>query len=233
MADDRLFREKAPGIMRQLMNDFDLDDFQAAGILGNLGHESGGFKYYHELGQPENKGGYGWAQWTASRRVAFFAWSDEHQLQRESDEASYGFLKYELETTEKRTIPALVKTRNLKEAVISFERNYERAGITNYESRIRWGQIAMKVFQEDASGGSSGGITDDITDTTVFRQYKVMARNGLALYQEAGTQYDKVGSLSAGQTIHVMSIKDGWAKVDVEGDGFIDGFASASYLQPV
>ncbi len=233
MADDGLFREKAPGIMRQLMADFELSDFQAGGILGNLGHECGGFKYLHELGQPENRGGYGWAQWTGPRRVAFKNWCSEQSLHWETDEANYGFLKYELETTERTAIPALSKTHTLEDAVMAFERNYERAGVKNYESRIRWGRIAMNAFQEEASVGPSGGITDGTAGTTVFKQYKVIARNGLALYEEAGTQYNRVGMLSPGKIVYVMSINDGWASVDVEGDGYIDGFASASYLQSV
>lgn len=63
---ETLFRPKAPWIMELLMRDFpalDLDD--AAAILGNLRHESGGFASLQEV-KPTvkgSKGGYGWAQW--------------------------------------------------------------------------------------------------------------------------------------------------------------------------
>ena len=30
-----------------------------------------------------------------------------------------------------------------------------------------------------------------------------------------------------------MAVTDGWARVDVEGDGQIDGFASAGFLEPI
>ena len=59
---DALFRLKAPHIMAQLQSDFDLSYTQAAGIMGNIGYECGGFHQLHEIGQPEDKGGYGWAQ---------------------------------------------------------------------------------------------------------------------------------------------------------------------------
>lgn len=62
MADDELFRVKSPKFMRQLMEDFELKDIQAAGVFGNIGHECAGFEILHEIGQQEGKGGYGWAQ---------------------------------------------------------------------------------------------------------------------------------------------------------------------------
>lgn len=58
------FEQKAPAVMSALMKRFALKDFQPAGVLGNLGHESGGFVYLHEIGQPAGVGGYGWGQWT-------------------------------------------------------------------------------------------------------------------------------------------------------------------------
>lgn len=225
MADYTLFKQKAPGIMSQLMKDFDLIDVQAAGILGNLGHECAGFQHLHELGQPENRGGYGWAQWTGPRRVTFFDWCREHQLDWESDEANYGFLKHELETSERRTIPAVSKASNLADAVRAFERNYERAGVVNYKSRIRWGQIALSAFQ--------GDTPEEPPDTTVGERYRVVARSGLILREGPGKQFERVASLYRGQIVFVVSISDGWARVDVEGDGYIDGFASAGYLEPV
>lgn len=211
--------------MGQLMEDFDLTDVQAAGILGDLGHECGGFHFLHELGQPENKGGYGWAQGTGPRRIAFFNWCQEHQLDWHTDEASYGFLKHELETSERVAIPAVSKTSNLEDAVRAFERNYERAGVTNYRSRIGWAQIALSAFQSDTS--------EEPPDTTVGERYRVVSRSGLFLREGPGTQFDRVGSLYWGQIVFVVSISDRWARVDVEGDGHIDGFAFAGYLEPI
>src|ERR1700728_2182515 len=92
VVDTSLFISKAPGIMNQLMSQFDLNDFQAAGILGNLGTECAGFHVLHEIGQPDGRGGYGWAQWTGPRRVDFIAWCTTNDLDWHSDEANYGFL---------------------------------------------------------------------------------------------------------------------------------------------
>ena len=68
---------------------------------------------------------------------------------------------------------------------------------------------------------------------TVIQRYKVMARNGLRLRQGPGTEFDIVGSLQFGQIIFVMSISDRWARVDPEGNGEFDRFASAGFLQRI
>src|SRR4051794_30994903 len=98
MVDTTLFRQKAPGVMKKLMEEFDLEDFHAAGVLGNLGTECAGFHILHEIGQPEGKGGYGWFQWTGPRRKSFFKWCGEQKLDWQSDEANYGYLSHELRT---------------------------------------------------------------------------------------------------------------------------------------
>jgi hypothetical protein len=74
---------------------------------------------------------------------------------------------------------------------------------------------------------------NNVIDTTVGERYKVIARSGLRLRSGAGTQFDVIGSLLAGQIIFVAKINNGWARVDVEGDGQIDGFASADFLERV
>jgi Phage tail lysozyme len=109
MVDHTLFAQKAPAIIEQLMADFQLSDIQAAAILGNIGHECAGFHALHELGQPEGRGGYGWAQWTGPRREKFLAWCKQYRLDWQSEAANYGFLKHELETTEGAAIAALLR----------------------------------------------------------------------------------------------------------------------------
>lgn len=69
--------------------------------------------------------------------------------------------------------------------------------------------------------------------STVGERYKVVARGGLRLREGPGNQFDIVSGLRLGQIVFVASITDGWARVDVEGDGHIDGFASAGFLESV
>jgi hypothetical protein len=64
-------------------------------------------------------------------------------------------------------------------------------------------------------------------------RFRVIARSGLRLREGPGAEFDIIGGLPFGQIVVVTSIADGWARVDVEGDGKVDGFASAGFLEKV
>jgi hypothetical protein len=154
------FDQKAPGVMKRLMEDFGFTKEQAAGVVGNLGHESGGFTEMQEKNPTRGRGGWGWAQWTGPRRKAFEAWTAEKGLDPASDEANYGFLKRELETTHKSVVGAVKGTKTSSEAMQIFEDGYEGAGIKHYGSRQRWTDRALKAFDatpEAAPAASEGG----------------------------------------------------------------------------
>ncbi|ADZ90961.1 Domain of unknown function DUF1906 [Marinomonas mediterranea MMB-1] len=62
-------------------------------------------------------------------------------------------------------------------------------------------------------------------------RYRVIARSGLRLREGPGTGFDIIGGMSRGQIVYVKEIKEGWASIDLEGDGHLDGFASAAFLE--
>lgn len=119
------WEERAGAVVRGFMIDLKVKDFQAAGIVGNFGFESGQFKHLHEIGQPEGQGGYGWGQWTGPRRRTFLGWCENHNLDWQSDEANYGFAVYELRTSYKPLLTKLRKTKNLKDATFLIYGEYE------------------------------------------------------------------------------------------------------------
>ena len=144
-----LFTEKSPWIINLLKADFALTTEDAAAILGNIGHESGGFKYFQEI-KPTvqgSRGGFGWCQWTGPRRVAFEAYCERNNLDPRSDRANYGFLFLELKGTEKAAIPALKKAAGLENKVAAFEAKFERAGVKNIPSRMKWANQAMEAWK--------------------------------------------------------------------------------------
>ena len=145
------FAVKAPRIMSKLMDDFGLTGTQAAGILGNIGHECDGFRLFQEV-KPigGGRGGFGWAQWTGPRRDAFEAFCRQQGLSPISDAANHGFLKRELETTHKAAVQAVKGTSTLAKAVREFERIFERAhpDHKHFESRDRWAQRALDGFKK-------------------------------------------------------------------------------------
>jgi hypothetical protein len=151
---DALFRAKAPGIMNLLMADFALDVESAAAILGNLGHESGGFRFLQEKQPliPGSAGGYGWAQWTGPRRRAYEAYVERNGFDPASDSANYKWLFLELKGDERAAIPAVKNAVGLEAKVRAFEMAFERAGIKHYESRYEWAQKAIDAYRDNPGG---------------------------------------------------------------------------------
>lgn len=62
--------------------------------------------------------------------------------------------------------------------------------------------------------------------------FRVTARRGLRLRELPGTHADVVDTLAYGQLVYLGRLQEGWAEIDVEGDGAVDGWAAASYLAP-
>lgn len=164
---DTLFITMAPAIMRMLMRDFApflAED--AAAVLGNLGHESGGFRFLQEKKPlvPGSRGGWGWAQWTGPRRKAFEAFISAHGFDPASADANYGFLRQELQTTEKAAIPAVRKARTLEAKVKAFELAFERASpkYKHYDSRVVWAKKALAALA--AKPQPAPGLAPDLDD---------------------------------------------------------------------
>ncbi len=141
------FFKKAPVLMSVLMEHYGLSDEQAAGIAGNLGHESDGFTELHEIGQRPGRGGYGWGQWTASRREDFLSWCEQNHLDWHSDGANTGFLLHELNSAYRDTIIRVKQAATAREAATAFERFYERAGVVNMKSRWAWADRALAAYK--------------------------------------------------------------------------------------
>ena len=150
------FNEQAPEVMNKLMKDFNLTKEQAAGIVGNLGHESAGLQAGIQEKNPlgGGRGGLGWAQWTGTRRKAFEAYLKETGQDASDPNANYGFLKRELETTHKGALKAVQNTTDTRGSMVAFEKHYEAAGVKHYESRQQYADTAAKM---DLSAGSRGG----------------------------------------------------------------------------
>jgi len=63
--------------------------------------------------------------------------------------------------------------------------------------------------------------------------YRVNARNGLRLRGGPGLEFDTIKSLAMGQQLYLTQYQGDWAEVDLDGDGFVDGWVFATYLQAV
>ena len=160
-ATSSMFAEKSPSYMKRAMADLGISKEQAAGIFGNLGHESGGLVGNAQEKNPTikgSKGGLGWGQWTGDRRKNFEAFAKSNNLNSSSDEANYRFLIHELNTSEKGSLNAIKKSKTAEEATIAFEQNYERAGVKHYDSRMSYAKAAL-----DAVNGATVSNGNDLS----------------------------------------------------------------------
>jgi hypothetical protein len=142
------FAVKAPIYMTKLIEDFDFSVMDAAAIMGNLGYESGGLTNLQEDNPtvPGSAGGWGWAQWTGSRRRTFEEYAKRNGLDPSSDKANYSMLFNELKGTERGAVSKTKNAGSLSEKVKAFENSYERAGIKNYASRDKWAVRALNAY---------------------------------------------------------------------------------------
>ncbi|ESY09708.1 hypothetical protein X752_13970 [Mesorhizobium sp. LNJC398B00] len=134
-----------------MMRDFQLQLDDVAAIVGNLGHESGGFASLQETKPtvPSSRGGFGWAQWTGPRRRSYEAYCKRAGLNPVVDQANYGFLFSELKGAYRGAIAKLVAAKGLNAKVKAFELAYEQAGAKHYASRNQWAAIALDAWHND------------------------------------------------------------------------------------
>jgi Bacterial SH3 domain len=64
-------------------------------------------------------------------------------------------------------------------------------------------------------------------------QYEVTARSGLRMRSGPGTNFDVTDLIPFRSYVSIGRRQGEWVEVDLEGDGFVDGWAFASFLRPV
>lgn len=64
-------------------------------------------------------------------------------------------------------------------------------------------------------------------------QYEVIARSGLRLRSGPGVGFDIIDVMPFRSRVFPGKRQDNWVEIDLQGDGFVDGWAFASYLRPI
>jgi hypothetical protein len=126
----------AARLKRDLQQKLKVSEEQAAAVIGNFDHESGGFgRTFGNLWQNGrvDKDAFGYAQWDGSRKEDFFGWAKERGLDQHSHEANYGFMEHEIRTgkefnnrKERKSIADFYATRGVDEATEQLARGYLR-----------------------------------------------------------------------------------------------------------
>lgn len=167
-------RLRPVNLLIQMMGDFNLKDYQAAGVIGNFMHESGG----KHLPPDVNQGGaagpptpvytsgnaYGWAQWDGGRKKAFVDFSVENGYMASktvsaTDAANYAYLTHELtKTAEKAVVAPLQKSTSAAAAATVWLKVFERAGVEVPQTRIDYANEVLKAYR-------NGSGVSETTDT--------------------------------------------------------------------
>lgn len=133
-----------------LMADFKTDLLSSVAIVGNAGHESGGFKQLQEL-KPlvkGSKGGYGIMQWTGPRRRAYEAYCRRNGLDPADMMTNYKFLFVEFKGPEGKVLPKLKAAKTLDEKVEVFCLGFLRPGVVHMASRKQWARRALAAWEK-------------------------------------------------------------------------------------
>jgi hypothetical protein len=201
----KTFAEKAPVIMRNLLRDFpQLRDFHAAGVLGNIGRETGGFRLMQEVRPKKGRGGLGWLQWTGPRREDFEAFCVPPRPGTDTNEGNYAFMVHEMRGKEKNAFGLFAATSNLERATEIFMSKYERPGVLALEERIDWARKAMNAFQNAPSlalaGGAGAGAGGGAAGGPVVDQLRAQISAGKIIFDKPALQDELLGR-NAGQRV--------------------------------
>ena len=97
---------------------------------------------------------------------------------------------------------------------------------------VRSASYGCASLTRSARSGSSAARAS-IAGTPPGQSFRVSARRGLRLRGGPSTDFDIITVLPFGTEVTVLAREGAWAKVDLEGDGRVDGFAQADFLEPV
>lgn len=169
MAFGKTFDRIAPILMADLIKELGLTEEQAAGFVGNFGHESGlvsGQQESKPIGVTApirgSKGGVDWAQWTASRRTDFAEFVEANHLFYPAYRTSLDFVLHELKGKEKTALAKVRQTKTLKGAVQAVQDNYERPGVKATQSRIDHAERALALYREAVKPPIVGPTIDSL-----------------------------------------------------------------------
>jgi hypothetical protein len=115
----------------------------------------------------------------------------------------------------------------------------------NDRTKLTWGAGGRSVnapqwLRDAAAAGwaapaAPGPVGGPAPAAVAPGRYVVIARGGLKLRHGPGTDFDSERTLPLGTELNVVEISStdpAWARVDLEGDGLLDGYVFTSFLAP-
>ena len=158
-------------LMTRVMRDYNLSPEQAAGVVGNLSHETGGFRLMQEARPLAGRGGWGLAQWTGPRRREFEAFAQQNGGNLRDFNTQYSFLDRELRGQTRGAwspnsgLEGLRGVNSTRDATAYFSRNFERPGIPHMGSRMNHAEQALADYWR-YSGGTAATTPSPVAAAT-------------------------------------------------------------------
>lgn len=142
-------------LIDDLKSNYDMTTEQAAGFVGNLWHETGGFKFMQEL-EPTikgSRGGLAFAQWTGPRRTQFENLLEElGDLPADSYEGNWAMISEELDTTERGALNKILGATTVEDAATTTSKFYLRPGKPMLDKRIQDANTIYNAYLESRQG---------------------------------------------------------------------------------
>ena len=111
-----------------------LSQAQAAGVAGNLHHESG----FNPTVKPGDSGtSFGIAQWHNERGTKMKSWTKQNGYDSNTFKGQMEYLWWELQNDEKKALTELKKTDDPKDAAFAFAKHFERCTVCKYRDKIK------------------------------------------------------------------------------------------------
>lgn len=152
----------APRYIADLINDFQLADWQASALVGNLAAESA---YFNDITEDRplitgSRGGYGHAQHTGPRRKRLEAWLARKGWSGDSYEGNYSYIFRELKGLEPgldyrhvinrlKTAVGATDEERLRDATERFAKHFEAPAVINVGPRFKAAKEALALYRKN------------------------------------------------------------------------------------
>lgn len=139
--------DKASTLMSRLVEDEGLTPQAAAGIVGNLRHESG-----LNPAIPGDSGtSIGWAQWHKERADDFREWTAKNGYDSTTDEGNYAYLIHDLKTNYPKVWDRIQGAKTVDQATDIFMNDYESPSVPVRSARLGHARDALARYTNNPS----------------------------------------------------------------------------------
>ena len=145
-----------------LKSSTDLSPIAIAGVLGNFIHETTGGNGINPNAQNSKDGGYGFAQWTFSRRDNLLNFAKQYNMDYRDLRTQAKFFIHELNSPQfKKAKKSSMNSKTIKEAAKNFYLNFESMGRTDnsLENRIKYARSIDPGYSKNNNSNIDPGYS--------------------------------------------------------------------------